>query len=87
MLISSLLYLVIGQFPLKPIAEQIQTKYLLFAMNAKGHVAFRSSKALEVIPNHTELARANGNDGQEVQSGEIDIVLHFLDNVCSPALY
>jgi hypothetical protein len=86
-LASSLLYLVTGNVPLRPLAEQIRTKYLLFKLNAEGCVEFRSSKALEAIPHRSELARSTRNNGQEIQPGEIDIVLHFLNNVCPPALY
>ena len=86
-LVSSLLYSINGEVPLKPLADQIRTKYLLFDLNAKEHVIFRSPKALEVIPQRGELEKSNRGTGQEIHSGEIDIVLHFLDNVCPPHLY
>ncbi|CAG8365215.1 unnamed protein product [Penicillium salamii] len=86
-LASSLLYLVTGEVPLRPLAEQIRSKYLLFVLNGKDYVEFRSPKALEAIPNRSELAKVNRDNGQDVHPGEIDIVLHFLDNVCPPALY
>lgn len=72
---------------MRPLADQIRTRYLLFDLNAKEHVEFRSSKVLEVIPHQSELEKANGETGQEIHPGEIDIVLHFLDNVCPPRLY
>ncbi|PLB48802.1 hypothetical protein P170DRAFT_425812 [Aspergillus steynii IBT 23096] len=86
-IVSAALYMVTGEVPLRPLAEQIRTKYLLFEVDRKGCVGFRSSKALDVIPHRNKLAKSNEKIAQEIHPGEIDIVLHFLDNVCPPALY
>lgn len=85
--VSAALFMLTGADPLRSLAEQIRTKYFLFEVDRKGRVGFRSSKALDVIPYRHELAKSNNPITQEIHPGEIDIVLHFLDNVCPPALY
>lgn len=85
--VSAVLYMVTGEVPLRPLTEQIRTKYLLFEVNRKGIVGFRSPKALDIVPHQDTLTKSSGQNSQEIQTGEIDIVLHFLDKVCPPALY
>jgi len=66
---TSLLYLVSGEISLRPLADQIRTKYLLFMLDGKSHVEFRSSKALEAIPHRTDLTKANKDNGQDIHPG------------------
>jgi hypothetical protein len=47
--ISAVLYMNVGEAPLGPLAERFRTKYLLFEVDSKGYVGFRSSKALEEL--------------------------------------
>jgi hypothetical protein len=85
--ISAILYMSIGEAPLRPLAERFRTKYLLFEVNGKGYVCFRSLKALDVIPHRRQSNTPDRPQDQEIHSAEINIVTHFLDKVCPPDLY
>lgn len=85
--ISALLLMIIGETLLRPLAERFQTKYLLFEVDSKGYVRFRSSKALDAIPHRRQSSTSGPRNDQEIHRGEIDIVLHFFKQVCPPELY
>lgn len=57
--ISATLYMMIGEAPLQPLAERFRTKYLLFEVDSKGYVGFRSSKTLNVIPHRRQLKKSD----------------------------
>lgn len=85
-LISATLYMTVGEAPLRPLTERFRTKYLLFEVDGKGNVGFRSSKTLNAIPQRRQLHKPRQND-QEIQNGEINMVKHFLEKVCPPDVY
>jgi hypothetical protein len=81
------LYMNIGEAPLQSLLARFQTKYLLFEVDSKGHVGFRSSEALNAIPHRRPAKKSDQRDNQEIQTGEINMIKHFLDKVCPPDVY
>ncbi|KAJ5465565.1 hypothetical protein N7530_009352 [Penicillium desertorum] len=81
------LYRNIGEAPLQSLLARFQTKYLLFEVDSKGHVGFRSSEALNAIPHRRPAKKSDQRDNQGIQTGEINMIKHFLDKVCPPDVY
>ncbi|OJJ36091.1 hypothetical protein ASPWEDRAFT_156490 [Aspergillus wentii DTO 134E9] len=84
---AAVLYMKSHEAPLRSLEAMFRTKYLLFMIDRDGYVDFKSSKALRVIPLRSQLNATAANNDQAIQPGEIQIVQHFLNTVCPPALY
>lgn len=84
---SAVLYFLSNQAPLRPLQERFRTKYLLFEVESDGQIAFKTTETLKVIPQRRQLSASNHQDGEAVQSGEVEIVKHFLNTVCPRRLY
>ncbi|CAG7957071.1 unnamed protein product [Penicillium nalgiovense] len=85
--LAAVLYMNIGEAPMQPLPERFRTKYLLFEVNSRGRVGFRSSRALNAIPQRRQLKAPDQQSGQEIQPGEVNMIRHFLDKVCPPDVY
>lgn len=74
-----------GAASLRPLEERLK-KFLLFEIDNEGLVDFRSEMILENIPERARAAEQLRESNKVVNKGEIDILNHFLGNVCPPAL-
>ncbi|RYP75899.1 hypothetical protein DL771_002163 [Monosporascus sp. 5C6A] len=77
---------------LLPFAQKLQEKYGLFAITSSNTVDWRSSEYKERIPSKSfdpghSLNAASSTGPQVIQEAEIEIVRHFLKNVCPSPLY
>ncbi|KAL4959938.1 uncharacterized protein BDV14DRAFT_205219 [Aspergillus stella-maris] len=88
---AAVLYVQSGELSLLRLEAKLQLKYTLFEVDSDGDVDFRSGEIIDLIPEAGELQTGSG--GKERQSNnrvlpeEVDIVRHFLRNVCPPQLY
>lgn len=69
---------------LRPLEERLK-KFLLFEID-EGLVSFRSEKILDKIPERARAAEDRQKNGEVVNQGEVDMLWHFLGNVCPPGL-
>ncbi|KAL4936021.1 hypothetical protein BDV06DRAFT_228270 [Aspergillus oleicola] len=87
---AAVLYVQSGELSLLRLEAKLQLKYTLFEVDSDGDVDFRSGEIIDLIP---EAGEVQGSDGKERQGTdrvlpeEVDIVRHFLRNVCPPQLY
>ncbi|OTB03693.1 hypothetical protein M426DRAFT_12405 [Hypoxylon sp. CI-4A] len=76
---------------LLPFAQKLAEKYPIFTVTDSGVVDWRSSEIKDRIPSKDlqQGARfeASASGPQMIHESEIDIVRHFLNNVCPPGLY
>jgi hypothetical protein len=70
---------------LRPLEERLK-KFLLFEIDNEGFVNFRSEKILGTIPERARTAANRQKNDEVVNKGEIEIIRHFLGNVCPPPL-
>jgi hypothetical protein len=77
---------------LLPFAQKLQDKYTIFAINDRGVIDWRTPEIQERIPKkehgvdlsiETDLSPQS----QVVRESEVNVVRHFLTNVCPPELY
>lgn len=61
-------------------------KFLLFEIDNDGLVNFRSESILESIPVRVTKAKALKDNNKMVNKSEVDMLNHFLGNVCPPGL-
>jgi energy-coupling factor transporter ATP-binding protein EcfA2 len=74
-----------GAASLRPLEERLK-KFLLFEIDNEGNVDFRSHTILREIPERAHTEEQLRASDQIVNKGEVDILNHFLGNVCPPAL-
>ena len=74
-----------GAASLRPLEERLK-KFLLFEVDNEGLVDFRSDTILDEIPKRASAAEQLQGNNNLVNKGEVDILNHFLGNVCPPAL-
>ncbi len=77
---------------LLPFSQKLQEKYGLFAITNANKVDWRSSEYKERVPSKSfdpsrHLNAASTTGPQVIQESEIEIVRHFLRNVCPQQLY
>lgn len=76
---------------LLPFSQKLQEKYGLFAITNSNNVDWRSSEYKERVPSKSfdpsSHLNAASTGPQVIQESEIEIVRHFLRNVCPQQLY
>lgn len=76
---------------LLPFSQKLQEKYGLFSVTNSNNVDWRSSEYKERVPTKSFDPSRHLNSGsmgpQVIQESEIEIVRHFLRNVCPQPLY
>jgi hypothetical protein len=70
---------------LRPLEDRLK-KYLLFEVESGGRVTFRSEQVLDHVPERARAAKERRENNQDVTKNEVDILNHFLGNVCPPGL-
>lgn len=70
---------------LRPLEDRLR-KFLLFEIDNNGYVNFRSEQILGKLPERAMAAKERQENNEEVNKGEVDILKHFLGNVCPPDL-
>ncbi|KAJ5804859.1 hypothetical protein N7474_010746 [Penicillium riverlandense] len=70
---------------LRPLEDRLR-KFLLFEIDNNGYVNFRSEQILDKLPQRAQTAKERLQNNEEVNQGEVDILKHFLGNVCPPDL-
>ncbi|KAK5653840.1 hypothetical protein OQA88_8000 [Cercophora sp. LCS_1] len=76
---------------LLPLRQKIAEKYPIFRVEESGVVDFRTPEVLERVPdlgdNNRGDTTASSTGPPVVQKAEVDIIRHFLRNVCPEDLY
>ncbi|KAI0155228.1 hypothetical protein GGR57DRAFT_464602 [Xylariaceae sp. FL1272] len=78
---------------LLPLAQKLREKYTIFSITDSGMVDWRSSEIPDRIPTlgHQQNISNEGSDQPQrsnvIQESEINIIRHFLNNVCPGDLY
>lgn len=71
---------------LTPLEERMRKKFLLFEVDNAGCIDFKSEMILNAIGERAETTERVEMSGDLVNEGEVDILKHFLRNVCPPNL-
>lgn len=75
-----------GGASLRPLESKFKDKYFLFEVDSDGMVDFRSTKVLKAIPRRCDIAPDEQKNDQNIQTGEVEVVQHFLDKMSPPDL-
>ncbi|KAI1260170.1 hypothetical protein F5Y18DRAFT_406504 [Xylariaceae sp. FL1019] len=84
---------VLTTISLLPLAQKLREKYTIFSVTDSGMVDWRSSEIPDRIPTlgHQQNVSIEGSDQTQrsnvIQESEINIIRHFLNNVCPGELY
>lgn len=74
-----------GATSLRPLEDRLK-KYLLFEVENGGRVTFRSEQVLDYVPERAGSAKKRQDNNLDVTRNEVDMLNHFLGNVCPPGL-
>lgn len=74
-----------GATSLRPLEDRLK-KYLLFEVENGGQVTFRSEQVLDHVPERAGAAKKRQDNNEDVTKNEVNILNHFLGNVCPPEL-
>ncbi|KAI1741476.1 hypothetical protein F4680DRAFT_66146 [Xylaria scruposa] len=77
---------------LLPLAQKLREKYTIFSVTDSGVVDWRNPEIKSLIPSQENQSDVTFDSGplsgpQVIQESEINIVRHFLNNVCPEELY
>jgi hypothetical protein len=70
---------------LRPLEDRLR-KFLLFEVDNNGFVNFRSEQILSKLPERALATKQRQEKNEDVSKNEVDILRHFLGNVCPPDL-